>query len=69
MTDLTAHEAEGDTVALGLALDAAEANDGWSDYPEALRWLDVAEGLAVALPPRYAAKRRQWSERICETPR
>jgi len=67
--DRTADEGEGDGVAIALALDAADANAGWSDYPEALRWLDVAEGLAIALPGRYADKRREWAERICETAR
>jgi len=67
LTDLTVPEDE--TVALGLALDAADANAAWSDYREALRWLDVAEGLAVALPESYADKRREWAGRICETPR
>lgn len=47
--------------ALELALDAADAAAGWHDPKDALRWLDVAEGLNVALPMEYADKRREWT--------
>ena len=47
--------------ALELALEAAEAAAGWKDPKDALRWLDVAEGLNVALPMEYADKRREWT--------
>jgi sulfide:quinone oxidoreductase len=47
--------------ALELALEAADAAAGWEDPKEALRWLDVAEGLNVALPMEYADKRREWT--------
>ena len=47
--------------ALELALEAADAAAGWSDPKDALRWLDVAEGLNVALPMEYADKRREWT--------
>ena len=46
--------------ALELALEAADAADGWNDPKDALRWLGVAEGLNVALPMEYADKRRRW---------
>ena len=52
----TDHEA-----ALELALEAADAAAGWEDPKDALRWLDVAEGLNVALPMEYADKRREWT--------
>ena len=48
--------------ALELALDAADAAAGWGDTAGALRWLDVAEGLNITLPPEYALKREQWRE-------
>lgn len=47
--------------ALELALQAADAAAGWQDPKDALRWLDVAEGLNVALPMEYADKRREWT--------
>jgi sulfide:quinone oxidoreductase len=47
--------------ALDLALEAADAAAGWEDPKDALRWLDVAEGLNVALPMEYADKRREWT--------
>jgi sulfide:quinone oxidoreductase len=47
--------------ALELALEAANAAAGWHDPKDALRWLDVAEGLNVALPMEYADKRREWT--------
>lgn len=47
--------------ALELALQAADAAAGWKDPKDALRWLDVAEGLNVALPMEYADKRREWT--------
>lgn len=46
--------------AVELALEAADAAAGWDDLKDALRWLDVAEGLNVALPMEYADKRREW---------
>ena len=62
-----AGHAPGDTVSadhgatLELALEAADAAAGWKDPKDALRWLDVAEGLNVALPMEYADKRREWT--------
>jgi sulfide:quinone oxidoreductase len=50
-----------DATALELALEAADAAAGWKDPKDALRWLDVAEGLNVALPMEYADKRREWT--------
>jgi sulfide:quinone oxidoreductase len=47
--------------ALELALQAADAAADWKDPKDALRWLDVAEGLNVALPMEYADKRREWT--------
>ena len=49
--------------ALELSLQAADAAAGWDEPADALRWLRVAEGLNVALPMRYADKRRAWTER------
>jgi sulfide:quinone oxidoreductase len=51
---------------LELALQAADAAAGWSDPKDALRWLDVAEGLNVALPMEYADKRREWTRLMKE---
>src|SRR4051794_19739879 len=53
--------------ALELALEAADAAAGWKDPQDALRWLDVAEGLNVALPMEYADKRREWTRLTKET--
>ena len=53
---------------LELALEAADAAAGWSDPKDALRWLDVAEGLNVALPMEYADKRREWTRLMKEAP-
>jgi sulfide:quinone oxidoreductase len=57
-TDAVASDNE---AALELALQAADAAAGWKDPKDALRWLDVAEGLNVALPMEYADKRREWT--------
>ena len=46
--------------ALDLALAAADADAGGGDYRAALRWLDVAQELNLALPDAYAEKRREW---------
>ena len=46
--------------ALDLALTAADADAGGGDYRAALRWLDVAQELNLALPEKYAEKRRDW---------
>lgn len=55
--------------ALELALEAADAAAGWHEPKEALRWLDVAEGLNVALPMEYADKRREWARLTREAAR
>jgi sulfide:quinone oxidoreductase len=46
--------------ALALALLLADCDARWGDYASALDALDAAEALAGALPPEYAAKRREW---------
>jgi sulfide:quinone oxidoreductase len=46
--------------ALELALAAADADARWRDYRAALRWLEVAQELNIALPAEYAEKRREW---------
>jgi sulfide:quinone oxidoreductase len=46
--------------ALELALAAADADARWRDYEAALRWLEVAQDLNIALPAEYAEKRREW---------
>jgi sulfide:quinone oxidoreductase len=48
--------------ALSMALEAADADAGWGDFAGALRWLGVAEQLAIVLPPAYARKRNEWRE-------
>ncbi len=48
--------------ALDLALAAADADARGRDYQAALRWLDVAEELNLALPEEYAEKRRDWQK-------
>jgi sulfide:quinone oxidoreductase len=48
--------------ALELALSAAEADAHSRDYRAALRWLDVAQQLSLALPEEYDAKRREWED-------
>lgn len=60
LTDVGPDAGDGATAALALALEAADADAGWDDYEAALRWLDVAEQLAVALPIEYADKRQRW---------
>ena len=57
----TRKAADEHSAALELALDAADAAAGWGDLGAALRWLDVAEGLNVTVPPEYALKREQWT--------
>lgn len=70
-----AGHAPGDAVAadheaaIGLALEAADAAAGWDEPGDALRWLDVAEGLNVALPIEYADKRREWTRLTREAAR
>jgi sulfide:quinone oxidoreductase len=46
--------------ALDLALAAADADARAGDYRAAVRWLDVAQELNLALPGEYADKRRAW---------
>jgi sulfide:quinone oxidoreductase len=46
--------------ALELALAAADADARWHDYRAALRWLEVAQELNLALPAEYAEKRERW---------
>ncbi len=48
--------------AMELAFAAAEADARWRDYRGALRWLDIAEQLAIVLPGDYVEKRRRWGE-------
>jgi sulfide:quinone oxidoreductase len=48
--------------ALQLALTAADADAREGDHRGALRWLEVAESINIALPDEYAQKRREWSE-------
>ena len=48
--------------AVDLAFTMANADAGWEDYGTALRWLDAAETLTGALPPRYQGKREAWRE-------
>jgi sulfide:quinone oxidoreductase len=48
--------------ALDLTLAAADADASWRDYSGALRWLEVAEEINLALPPEYAEKRHRWAE-------
>lgn len=55
--------------AIELALEAADAAAGWNEPQDALRWLDVAEGLNVALPLEYADKRREWTRLTREAAR
>jgi hypothetical protein len=50
--------------AVELALAAADAEARWSDYPSALRWLEVAEQLELTLDPDYLLKREQWQREI-----
>ena len=45
-----------------VALRWAEADADLEDYAGALRWLAVAEGLELTLPPEYALRREQWRE-------
>ena len=50
--------------ALELALVLADYDARWGDYPMALHALDSAEALAGALPPQYAAKRKEWQREL-----
>jgi sulfide:quinone oxidoreductase len=47
--------------ALELALTAADLDAHQRDYAAALRWLEVAEHLNLALPSDYAGKRERWA--------
>jgi sulfide:quinone oxidoreductase len=47
--------------ALELALTAADLDARQRDYAAALRWLEVAEHLNLALPSDYAGKRERWA--------
>ena len=51
---------------LELSLAAADASALSEDYEGALRWLDAAEQLNVALPIEYARRRRAWSRTLAE---
>lgn len=46
-----------------LALTAAEVDADSRDYRAAVRWLDVAEQISLALPDEYSEKRRRWAAR------
>jgi sulfide:quinone oxidoreductase len=52
--------------ALVLAFEAADAESAWGDLGSALRWLDVAERLAIALPEEYALKRARWRDAVAD---
>lgn len=54
-----------DAVELSLAYAENDAAEG--DLPQALRWLDIAERLNVALPPDLGERRRQWEREINES--
>ncbi len=45
-----------------LALSSAELEAAAHRYSRALRWLEVAEDLELALPPEYERKRAAWLE-------
>ncbi|MBM3665938.1 MAG: hypothetical protein FJW90_00390 [Actinobacteria bacterium] len=45
--------------ALGLE-HPADADAREQDYRSAPRWLDLAEGITLALPEECAQKRRRW---------
>ncbi len=47
-----------------LALRWADLDAGNGDLRRALHWLDVAEGLELALPEEYVEKREQWGRRL-----
>jgi sulfide:quinone oxidoreductase len=57
-TDLSADHQD----VIELALSSANASARWRDYKVALRWLEVAEDLALYLPPGFEAKRIAWQE-------
>ncbi len=57
--DRTADHAE----ALAIALAGADLDARDGEYDRALRWLDVAEALEIALPEAYRERRREWRER------
>lgn len=58
----------GELAAMALALEAADADASWGDLSSALRWLDVAERLAIVLPAEYAAKRDVWLDTLAGVP-
>lgn len=47
---------------VGVALSSADASARSRDFPGALRWLEVAEDLALFLPQEYDRKRISWQE-------
>lgn len=50
--------------AIAIALDGADIDARDGELTRALRWLDVAEGLSLALPAEYVEKRRRWTEEL-----
>jgi sulfide:quinone oxidoreductase len=52
--------------ALELAFAAADTSAASDDFEGALRWLDAAEQMNVALPIEYARRRRDWSRALTE---
>jgi sulfide:quinone oxidoreductase len=58
----------GELAAIELALEAADADASWGDVASALRWLEVAERLAIVLPAEYAAKRDVWLDALAAVP-
>lgn len=49
--------------ALRVALSYADVHAREAEFADALRWLDVAERLNVALPFEYVERRREWRRR------
>jgi sulfide:quinone oxidoreductase len=62
------HGDGGEPAAITLALEAADADARWGDHSSALRWLEVAEQLAIVLPQEYAAKRDAWRDALAGVP-
>jgi sulfide:quinone oxidoreductase len=52
------------SAAVELALALADADAGWSDYREALEWLDRVESIEGVLPEEYEERRARWSRAL-----
>lgn len=68
LTDVGEWEGSAQRGILEMAFEAADADANWGDFATALRWLALAEQLAIVLPADYARKREQWRDAVAGVP-